>query len=115
MNQKMNRLRTQEMELNVFIARLYKLQRKMIWMVLVSLVIWTSVAIVDIEMGMNLLWVLGINLFLLALIIIMDWELESSMIACAKKRIQLKETILINKNKYGIEENKKYNGDDWRV
>ena len=85
MNQKMNRLRTQEMELNVFIARLYKLQRKMIWMVLVSLVIWTSIAIVDFEMGMNLLWVLGINLFLLALIIIMDWELESSMIACAKK------------------------------
>jgi len=103
MNQKMNRLRTQEMELHKYIKWLSKLKRIMLWVALMGIVTWTSVAIINFSKAMDLLWVEGINLFLIGLIILMDWELESSQIACDKKRIQLKETIQINKIKHGID------------
>ena len=74
----------------------------MIWLAMIGLVIWTSVAIVDLPKALDLLWIEGINLFLISLIIVMDWEIESLQVACDKKRIQLKETILINKIKHGI-------------
>ena len=103
MNQKMNRLRMQEMELHNYINWLTKIKKIMLWIALMGIIIWTIVAIVDLSKAMDLLWIEGINLLLVALIMLMDWEIESSQIACDKKRIQLKETVLINRIKHGID------------
>tara|TARA_R100000458_G_C8176149_1_gene174861 strand:+ start:153 stop:464 length:312 start_codon:yes stop_codon:yes gene_type:complete len=103
MNQKMNRLRTQEMELHNYINWLTKIKKIMLWIAFMGIITWTSVAIIDFSKAMDLLWIEGINLFLIAIIILMDWEIESSQIACDKKRIQLKETVLINRIKHGID------------
>ena len=66
MNQKMNRLRMQEMELHNYINWLTKIKKIMLWIALMGIIIWTIVAIVDLSKAMDLLWIEGINLLLVA-------------------------------------------------
>ena len=78
MNKKITYIRQQRNYYSNKILRLYQLKRLFMSLAMLGILCWSAFGIYDFKLALDFLWLEGVNLFMVALIIFIDLEQEST-------------------------------------
>lgn len=93
MNKKINYIRKQRNYYSNKIHKLYKLKKLLMSLAMFGILCWSVIGIYSFKLALNFLWLEGINIFLVALIFVIDWEQETNEQLYENKQNELKQTI----------------------
>jgi hypothetical protein len=96
MNKKITYIRQQRNYYSNKILKLYQLKRLFMCLAMLGILCWSAFGIYDFKLALDFLWLEGVNLFMVALIIFIDLEQESTEKLYETKKQQLIQLVKNN-------------------
>ena len=97
MNKKITYIRQQRNKYSNKILKLYQTKKLLMCLAMIGIICWSAFGIYDFKLALDFLWIEGINLFMVAIIIFIDLEQESTEKLYEQKKQQLIE--IVNNNR----------------